>query len=84
MIKIFGKPIIHRIVDHFYSYGFKEFYIALGYKGEIKFDSSMPDGTPRKLMSNEKIKKLGWIPSVDLRTGLELTVKDFINSVYDE
>ena len=35
MIKIFGKPIIHRIVDHFYSYGFKEFYIALGYKGEI-------------------------------------------------
>ena len=35
MIKIFGKPIIHRIIDHFYSYGFKEFYIALGYKGEI-------------------------------------------------
>ena len=35
MIKIFGKPIIHRIVDHFYSYGFKEFYIALDYKGEI-------------------------------------------------
>ena len=35
MIKIFGKPIIHRIVDHFYSYGFKEFYIALGYIGEI-------------------------------------------------
>jgi GDP-L-fucose synthase len=57
---------------------------VIGYKGEIKFDSSMPDGTPRKLMSNEKIKKLGWIPSVDLRTGLELTVKDFINSVYDE
>ena len=35
MIKIVGKPIIHRIVDHFISYGFKEFYIALGYKGNL-------------------------------------------------
>ena len=33
MIKIIGKPIIHRIIDHFVSYGFKEFYIATGYKG---------------------------------------------------
>ncbi len=35
MIKICGKPIIQRIIDHYYSYGHKEFYIALGYKGEI-------------------------------------------------
>ena len=35
MIKILGKPIIHRIIDHFGSYGHKEFYIATGYKSEV-------------------------------------------------
>ena len=35
MIKICGKPIIQRIIDHYYSYGHKEFYIALGYKGKV-------------------------------------------------
>jgi len=34
MISVVGKPIIHRIIDHYYMYGHKEFYIALGYKGE--------------------------------------------------
>ena len=35
MIKICGKPIIQRIIDHYYKYGHSEFYIALGYKGII-------------------------------------------------
>ena len=35
MINICGKPIIHRIVNHFIKYGHKEFYIALGYKGKV-------------------------------------------------
>ena len=35
MIKVVGKPIIHRIIDHFISYGHKEFYIATGYKGNL-------------------------------------------------
>ena len=35
MIKIAGKPIIHRIIDHFLNYGHKEFYIAIGYKGSL-------------------------------------------------
>ena len=35
MIKIFGKPILQRIIDHYISYGHKEFYIALGYKGNV-------------------------------------------------
>ena len=35
MIKIFGKPILHRIIDHYISFGHKEFYIALGYKGNV-------------------------------------------------
>ena len=35
MIKICGKPIIHRIIDHYIKYGHLEFYIALGYKGNV-------------------------------------------------
>ena len=35
MIKICGRPIIHRIIDHYIKYGHKEFYIALGYKGHV-------------------------------------------------
>ncbi len=35
MVAIIGKPIIHRIIDHYVSHGFRDFYIALGYKGEI-------------------------------------------------
>ncbi len=35
MVKILGKPIIQRIIDHYVSYGHYEFYIALGYKGKV-------------------------------------------------
>jgi len=35
MIKVNGKPIIHRIINHYIKYGHKEFYIALGYKGKL-------------------------------------------------
>ena len=35
MIKVCGKPIIHRIIDHYVRYGHNEFYIALGYKGKV-------------------------------------------------
>ena len=35
MVKVVGKPIIHRIIDHYHSYGHNEFYIALGYKGSV-------------------------------------------------
>ena len=35
MIKICGKPILHRIIDHYIKYGHKDFYIAIGYKGKV-------------------------------------------------
>lgn len=35
MISVLGKPIIHRIIDHYFHYGFTDFYIALGYKGHL-------------------------------------------------
>lgn len=41
------------------------------YEGEIVNNTSMPDGTPRKLMSNQKLKDMGWRPSMSLESGLQ-------------
>jgi GDP-L-fucose synthase len=43
----------------------------VGYEGELKFDSTKPDGTPRKLMDVEKLTKLGWKYSIPLDKGIE-------------
>jgi GDP-L-fucose synthase len=42
-----------------------------GYKGEVTFDTSKPDGAPRKCLDNSKIKSLGWQPKVNLEEGLQ-------------
>ena len=49
----------------------------IGYQGEIYWDTSMPDGTPRKLLDISKIKSLGWKPKIQLDEGLKLTIDDF-------
>ena len=43
---------------------------AVGFEGEIKWDSSKPDGTPRKLMDSSKIAALGWRPKIQLDEGI--------------
>jgi GDP-L-fucose synthase len=43
---------------------------ATGYQGSVCFDSTKPDGSPRKWMSSERLNKLGWSPLVDLESGL--------------
>ena len=48
-----------------------------GFKGEIKWDSSKPDGTPRKLLDITKIKSIGWEPSINLRQGIKDTIISF-------
>lgn len=54
---------------------------VVGFTGKIVTDTSKPDGTPRKLMSGDKIRALGWAPSVDLRMGIERTYEYFLKSV---
>ena len=49
----------------------------VGFKGEIKFDNSKPDGTPRKLLDTSKIKTLGWKPEKTLGDGLFETCEWF-------
>ncbi len=51
---------------------------AVGYSGEIKFDSNKPDGTPRKLMDSQRLNSLGWNPQVDLKSGLKKAYADFL------
>jgi GDP-L-fucose synthase len=52
-----------------------------GFRGEIVHDLSKPDGTPRKLMSADKIRALGWKPSISLQRGLETTYEWFLSNV---
>lgn len=47
---------------------------VVGFVGETRWDTSRPDGTPRKLLDVSKIESLGWRPKIDLRNGLERTV----------
>jgi GDP-L-fucose synthase len=50
----------------------------VGYEGEITFDRSKPDGAPRKLMDSQRLRDLGWTPSVDLRGGMRATYSQFL------
>ncbi|WP_449394788.1 GDP-L-fucose synthase [Devosia riboflavina] len=51
----------------------------VGFEGEIIHDLSKPDGTPRKLMSSDTLKELGWTPSIGLREGIATTYKWFLD-----
>lgn len=50
---------------------------VLGFDGELLFDTTKPDGTPRKLMDVTKLHNLGWKHKVELREGIELAYQDF-------
>ena len=52
----------------------------VGFSGTIVFDTSKPDGTPRKLMDVTRLKSLGWKPAMPLSEGLKLAYRDFLTS----
>jgi GDP-L-fucose synthase len=51
---------------------------VVGFTGEVVWDHSKPDGTPRKLLDSSRFFALGWKPTVDLKTGLQLVYEDFL------
>ena len=51
---------------------------AVGFDGALTHDTSKPDGTPRKLMSNEKLAAMGWTPRISLQEGLQSTYRWFL------
>lgn len=50
----------------------------IGYQGDIHFDTTKPDGTPRKLMDVSKINALGWVAQTSLEKGISLAYNDFL------
>ncbi|MEK7323065.1 MAG: GDP-L-fucose synthase [Pseudomonadota bacterium] len=57
---------------------------VVGFDGEIIFDTSKPDGTPRKLLDVSKLKAMGWAASIGLTAGLPRVYEDFVFSVADK
>ena len=51
---------------------------AIGYQGNINFDSTQPDGAPRKLMDSNRLNALGWQAKVNLEQGLALAYQEFV------
>ncbi|WP_173520828.1 GDP-L-fucose synthase [Ensifer sesbaniae] len=56
---------------------------VVGFKGDIELDTSKPDGTPRKLLSSEKLLSMGWRPKTSIEVGLTKSYEWFISNVVD-
>jgi GDP-L-fucose synthase len=51
---------------------------VVGFRGALEFDKSKPDGTPQKLLDVSRLRKLGWAPRVDLKSGIAASYRDFL------
>ncbi len=51
---------------------------VVGFAGAIDWDTSKPDGTPRKMMDSSRLRALGWKPEIDLPTGIRLAYEDYL------
>jgi GDP-L-fucose synthase len=56
---------------------------AVGYTGEVHWDTSKPDGTPQKLLDVSKLREAGWSPRIGLREGIAATVETYRASIRD-
>jgi GDP-L-fucose synthase len=56
---------------------------AVGFEGALCFDTSRPDGTPRKLIDSRMLATLGWQPRIDLKAGLDDLYRWFLVNVAD-
>lgn len=57
---------------------------TVGYQGELRYDTSRPDGTPRKQTDSSRLFQLGWKPRVDLREGIQRTYKWYTEALDQE
>jgi GDP-L-fucose synthase len=53
---------------------------VVGFKGTLRFDTSKPDGTPRKLLDTSRLTALGWSPRIELEAGIRSTYEWFLNN----
>jgi len=52
---------------------------TVGYTGQLQFDASKPDGTPRKLMNVDRLNGMGWVAKTEMREGLAVAYRDFLD-----
>ena len=71
-----GKEITIKELAHYISK-------VIGYKGDLKFDSNMPDGSPRKLLDHSRMKSLNWSATIGLEDGLNSTYQWFQKNFAD-
>lgn len=55
--------------------------MVVGYQSQINFDTTKPGGTPKKLMSSDRQKNMGWEPKISLGDGLRVAYEDFLRKV---
>lgn len=55
--------------------------LIIGYEGTIKFDTSKPDGTPKKLLDITKAKELGWFPKINRQAGIQRVVEHYLKKL---
>ena len=53
----------------------------IGYKGEIRWNTNMPDGTPRKKLDTSRCDNLGWRASINIDEGVNLTYKKYLEDL---
>ena len=54
---------------------------TVGYEGKLEFDTTKPDGTPKKLLDVSRLNALGWKAKISLKEGLKLSYEDFLNNL---
>ena len=54
---------------------------VIGYQGRIGWDTSKPDGAPRKLLDSGRMRSTGWVPSITLEDGLQDTYRWYMNTL---
>ena len=91
MERILEEEVLLTLPDNLYNVGvgsdltIKELALLIqrivGHTGEINWDSSKPDGTPRKLMDVSKMHELGWKASITLEEGIKDTYEWYLNQL---
>ncbi|MGY8689896.1 MAG: GDP-L-fucose synthase, partial [Verrucomicrobiales bacterium] len=56
---------------------------VVGYEGRLTFDTSKPDGAPRKLLDCTRIQATGWAPTIEIKEGLKATYQTFLEETQD-
>jgi GDP-L-fucose synthase len=56
---------------------------VVGFEGELEFDTSKPDGSPRKLLDSSRMQRLGWTSTTSLEAGLTTTYQWFLKNISD-